>query len=40
MIVQGAIEDFARELARVIRRFLKLKAWQRIRRPVSGSSGR
>jgi predicted NBD/HSP70 family sugar kinase len=27
-IVQGAIEDFAQELALVIRRFLKLKAWR------------
>jgi len=28
-IVQGAIEDFAQELALVIRRFLKLKQWQK-----------
>jgi predicted NBD/HSP70 family sugar kinase len=27
-ILQGAIEDFAQELALVIRRFLKLKAWR------------
>jgi predicted NBD/HSP70 family sugar kinase len=27
-VLQGAIEDFARELALVIRRFLKLKPWQ------------
>src|SRR3954452_5622162 len=27
-VVQGAIEDFAQELALVIRRFLKLKAWR------------
>src|SRR5439155_2897623 len=27
-IVQGAIEDFAQELALVVRRFLKLKAWR------------
>jgi sugar (pentulose or hexulose) kinase len=27
-IVQGAIEDFARELATVIRRFLKLEGWR------------
>ena len=27
-IVQGAIEDFAQELALVIRRYLKLKAWR------------
>ena len=26
-VVQGAIEDFAHELAAVIQRFLKLKAW-------------
>jgi predicted NBD/HSP70 family sugar kinase len=27
-VLQGAIEDFAQELATVIRRFLKLKAWR------------
>jgi predicted NBD/HSP70 family sugar kinase len=27
-VLQGAIEDFAHELAYIIRRFLKLKAWQ------------
>jgi predicted NBD/HSP70 family sugar kinase len=27
-VLQGAIEDFAKELAYIIRRFLKLKAWQ------------
>src|SRR5262249_27945974 len=27
-VLQGAIEDFAQELALVIRRFLKLKAWE------------
>src|SRR5947209_1712244 len=27
-VLQGAIEDFAQELAHVIRRFLKLKAWR------------
>jgi predicted NBD/HSP70 family sugar kinase len=39
-IVQGAIEDFARELARVIRRFLKLKAWQRTERIAVGGGFR
>ena len=34
-IVQGAIEDFAQELALVIRRFLKPKAW---RTPSASSS--
>jgi len=27
-IVQGAIESFARELAIVLRRFLRLKSWK------------
>src|SRR5262249_13668576 len=27
-VVQGAIEDFSQELALIIRRFLKLKAWR------------
>ena len=27
-VLQGALEDFAKELATIIRRFLKLKAWQ------------
>jgi predicted NBD/HSP70 family sugar kinase len=27
-VLQGALEDFAKELAHIIRRFLKLKAWQ------------
>jgi predicted NBD/HSP70 family sugar kinase len=35
-IVQGAIEDFSRELALVIRRFLKLKAWRDTERIVVG----
>jgi predicted NBD/HSP70 family sugar kinase len=35
-VLQGAIEDFAQELARVIRRFLKLKAWQDTERIVIG----
>jgi predicted NBD/HSP70 family sugar kinase len=35
-VLQGAIEDFAQELAHVIRRFLKLKAWQDTERIVVG----
>jgi sugar (pentulose or hexulose) kinase len=35
-IVQGAIEDFAQELARVTRRFLKLKGWKDVERLVIG----
>jgi predicted NBD/HSP70 family sugar kinase len=35
-IVQGAIEDFAKELSQVIRRFLKLKAWRDTQRIVIG----
>jgi hypothetical protein len=35
-VLQGAIEDFAQELARVTRRFLKLKAWQDTERIVIG----
>ena len=35
-IVQGAIEDFAQELALVIRRFLKLKGWRDTERIVVG----
>ena len=31
-VVQGAMEDFAHEFARVIRRFLKLKAWRETER--------
>src|SRR5262249_59595285 len=33
-VVQGAIEDFAQELALVIRRFLKLKSWRDTERTV------
>src|SRR5688572_20174249 len=33
-VVQGAIEDFAREFATVTRRFLALKAWQDAERIV------
>jgi predicted NBD/HSP70 family sugar kinase len=39
-VVQGAIEDFAQELALVIRRFLKLKAWHDIERIVVGGGFR
>jgi predicted NBD/HSP70 family sugar kinase len=39
-IVQGAIEDFAQELALVIRRFLKLKAWRDTERMVVGGGFR
>ncbi|MEW6271946.1 MAG: ROK family protein, partial [Thermodesulfobacteriota bacterium] len=35
-VVQGAIEDFAQELAGVIRRFLKLKSWRDTERIVVG----
>jgi predicted NBD/HSP70 family sugar kinase len=35
-IVQGAIEEFAQELATVIRRFLRLKAWRDTERIVLG----
>ncbi|MFL4970295.1 MAG: ROK family protein [Xanthobacteraceae bacterium] len=35
-VLQGAMEDFAQELARVIRRFLKLKAWRDTERIVVG----
>jgi predicted NBD/HSP70 family sugar kinase len=39
-LVHGAIEDFAQELALVIRRFLKLKAWQGTERIVVGGGFR
>jgi predicted NBD/HSP70 family sugar kinase len=39
-ILQGAIEDFAQELALVIRRFLKLKAWRDTERIVVGGGFR
>jgi predicted NBD/HSP70 family sugar kinase len=39
-VVQGAIEDFAQELALIIRRFLKLKAWRDIERIVVGGGFR
>jgi predicted NBD/HSP70 family sugar kinase len=35
-VLQGAIEDFAQELALVIRRFLKLKSWRDTERIVVG----
>src|SRR5215475_9276051 len=35
-VLQGAIEDFARDLALVIRRFVKLKAWRDTARIVVG----
>jgi hypothetical protein len=35
-VVQGAIEAFAAELAKVTMRFLKLKGWQGVRRIVVG----
>lgn len=39
-VLQGAIEDFAQELALVIRRFLKLKAWRDTERIVIGGGFR
>ncbi len=39
-VVHGAIEDFAQELALVIRRFLKLKSWRDIERIVVGGGFR
>ena len=39
-VVQGAIEDFAQELALVIRRFLKLKAWRDAERIAVGGGFR
>src|SRR5262249_23898191 len=39
-VVQGAIEDFSQELALVIRRFLKLKAWRDTERIVVGGGFR
>jgi hypothetical protein len=38
--IQGAIEDFSQELALVIRRFLKLKAWKDTERIVVGGGFR
>lgn len=35
-VVQGAIEDFAREMVGVLRRFLRLKAWKDTERIVVG----
>jgi sugar (pentulose or hexulose) kinase len=39
-VVQSAIEDFAQDLALVIRRFLKLKAWRDTERIVIGGGMR
>jgi predicted NBD/HSP70 family sugar kinase len=39
-ILQGAIEDFSQQLALVIRRFLKLKAWTKTERIVVGGGFR
>jgi predicted NBD/HSP70 family sugar kinase len=39
-VVQGAIEEFAQELALVIRRYLRLKAWQDTERVVVGGGFR
>jgi predicted NBD/HSP70 family sugar kinase len=39
-VVQGAIEDFSQELALVIRRFMKLKAWAKTERIVVGGGFR
>jgi predicted NBD/HSP70 family sugar kinase len=39
-VVQGAVEDFAQELALVIRHFLKLKAWRDTERIVVGGGSR
>jgi predicted NBD/HSP70 family sugar kinase len=39
-VLQGAIEDFSQELALVIRRFLKLKAWRDTERIVIGGGFR
>src|SRR4030081_980016 len=39
-VVQSAIEDFAQELALVVRRFLKLKAWRDTERIVIGGGFR
>jgi predicted NBD/HSP70 family sugar kinase len=39
-IVQGAIEDFSQELALIVRRFLKLKAWRDTERIAVGGGFR
>jgi hypothetical protein len=39
-IMHGAIEDFSKELTKVIRRFIKLKAWQDTERIVVGGGFR
>ncbi|MCA1453094.1 ROK family protein [Bradyrhizobium sp. BRP22] len=40
VVVHSAIEDFAQELARVTRRFLKTKAWEKTERIVVGGGFR
>ena len=35
-LVQGAIEDFAKELSAVVRRFLRVKAWREVERIAVG----
>jgi len=39
-VIQGAIEEFAKELAHVIRRFLKVKAWRDTERLIIGGGFR
>jgi predicted NBD/HSP70 family sugar kinase len=39
-VIQGAIEEFAKELAQVIKRFLKLKAWDGTERLLVGGGFR
>jgi predicted NBD/HSP70 family sugar kinase len=39
-VVHGAIEDFARELARVIAKFIELKSWKGVERLVIGGGFR
>src|SRR4029077_2363421 len=39
-VVLGAVEDFAQELALVIRRFLRLKSWRDTQRVVVGGGFR
>jgi predicted NBD/HSP70 family sugar kinase len=39
-LIQGAVEDFAKELSQIIRRFLKLKAWRDTQRLVIGGGFR
>jgi hypothetical protein len=39
-VIQGAVEDFSQELALIIRRFLKLKAWKDTQRLAIGGGFR